>query len=332
MQLVKLQLRKLFCGGNILKIYDSILDLIGGTPLLRLNNLGRGLPAEIILKLESFNPGGSSKDRIGLNMILQAEKKGWVGPGSVIIEPTSGNTGIGLALVCAVRGYRLILTMPENMSLERRLLLAAYGAEIILTPEDRGMAGAVEEAERLARAIPGSFLTRQFENPDNPGSHKITADEIWNDTGGKVDYIIAGVGTGGTITGVAKELKKLNPYIRIVAVEPASSAVLSGGAPGRHKLQGIGAGFIPKVLDISLVDEIVRVRDDDAVMTAQRLVREEGLMGGISSGAVAWAALEIAGQNSNSGKRIVGFLHDTGERYLSTELFKRGQANAKSNN
>ncbi len=304
-----------------MKIYDSVLDLIGGTPLLRMNRLGKGLPAEIILKLESFNPGGSSKDRIGLNMILEAEKKGLVGRDSVIIEPTSGNTGVGLALVCAVKGYRLILTMPENMSKERRLLLQAYGAELVLTPADKGMAGAIDEAERLARTMPGSFLTKQFENPDNPGAHRVTALEIWDDTGGEVDYVVVGVGTGGTITGVARELKKMNGKVRMVAVEPASSPVLSGGKAGPHKLQGIGAGFVPDILDISMVDEVIKVGDDDAMETARHLIKKEGILAGISTGAVVWAALELAARPESAGKRILAFQHDTGERYLSTGLF-----------
>lgn len=307
--------------GIYLKIYDSILELIGGTPLLRLNSLGKGLPAEIILKLESLNPGGSSKDRIGLNMIVEAEKKGLLGPDSVIIEPTSGNTGIGLALVCAVKGYRLILTMPENMSRERRMLLQAYGAEVVLTPADKGMSGAVDEAKRLANTMRNTFLTRQFENQDNPGAHKITAREIWDDTGGNLDFVVAGVGTGGTVTGVARELKKLNKEVRVIGVEPAASPVLSGGKPGPHKLQGIGAGFVPDVLDMSLIDQVIVVKDKDALETARRLVKEEGLMAGISTGAVVWASLELAARPECAGKRIVGFLHDTGERYLSTGLF-----------
>lgn len=306
-------------------VYDSVLELIGRTPLVKLARVAAGLPAVVLAKLEYFNPGGSVKDRIAWSMIREAEERGLINRDTVIIEPTSGNTGIGLAMVCAARGYRLVLTMPENMSVERRKLLAAYGAEVVLTPAAEGMAGAVKKAKELAAALPNSFLPQQFENPANPAAHRATtAEEIWQDTGGEVDVVVAGVGTGGTITGVASVLKARRPSLKAVAVEPAASPVLSGGSPGPHKIQGIGAGFVPAVLDLSLVDEIIRVGDEEAMETARRLAREEGLLVGISAGAAAWAALQLAARPENAGKTIVAILPDTGERYLSTELFAGG--------
>ncbi|WP_027718058.1 cysteine synthase A [Desulfovirgula thermocuniculi] len=303
-------------------VYDSVLDLIGRTPLVRLAKVAAGLPARVLAKLEYFNPGGSVKDRIAWSMIREAEERGLINRDTVIIEPTSGNTGIGLAMVCAARGYRLVLTMPENMSVERRKLLAAYGAEVVLTPAAEGMAGAVKKARELAQAQPNSFMPQQFENPANPAAHRATtAEEIWQDTGGEVDVVVAGVGTGGTITGIASVLKSRRPSLKAVAVEPAASPVLSGGLPGPHRIQGIGAGFVPAVLDLSLIDEIVKVGDEEAMETARRLAREEGLLVGISAGAAARAALLLAARPENAGKTIVAILPDTGERYLSTELF-----------
>ncbi|MFZ5632263.1 MAG: cysteine synthase A [Bacillota bacterium] len=301
------------------RIANSLTDLIGNTPLLRLQRMTQGNDADLVAKLESFNPGGSIKDRISFNMIRRAEEQGLLKPGSVIIEPTSGNTGIALALVAASRGYRLILTMPDTMSIERRSLLRAYGAELVLTPGDFGMKGAVQKAEELAREIADSFIPQQFENPANPDSHRLTtAEEIWKDTDGLVDIVVAGVGTGGTITGIAQTLKPRKPQLKVVAVEPLDSPVLSGGNPGPHKIQGIGAGFIPKVLDLSLIDEIIKVSNRNADETVRRLAREEGILAGISSGAAVFAALEIAGRNESQGKMIVIILPDTGERYLST--------------
>ncbi|MFZ5597090.1 MAG: cysteine synthase A [Bacillota bacterium] len=305
-----------------MKIADVITDLIGGTPLLRLNRFARGAAGSLVAKLECFNPGGSVKDRIAANMIARAEERGLIGPGAVIIEPTSGNTGIGLAMVCASRGYRLILTMPETMSRERRELLKAYGAEIVLTPGAEGMPGAIRAAGELVSQITGSFMPGQFSSPDNPEAHiNTTAVEIWEDTGGNIDFFVAGVGTGGTITGVGKFLKNKKPDIRLIAVEPAGSRVLSGGSPGPHGIQGIGAGFIPEVLDTGLLDDIVPVSEEDAFSSARRLGKEEGLLVGISSGAAAHAALEIARRDENRGKVVVVLLPDTGERYLSTPLF-----------
>lgn len=305
------------------RIADSLTDLIGNTPLLRLGRISQGAEADLVAKLESFNPGGSVKDRIGWNMILRAEEQGLLKPGSVIIEPTSGNTGIALGFVAAARGYRLILTMPDTMSVERRNLLKAYGAELVLTPGALGMNGAVQKAEELAREIAGAYIPQQFENPANPEIHRLTtAEEIWRDTDGKVDIVVGGVGTGGTITGIAQVIKQRKPEFRLVAVEPADSPVLSGGKPGPHKIQGIGAGFMPKVLDISLVDEIIRVGNQDAFETGRRLAREEGLLVGISSGAAVFAALELARRKENRGKLIVAILPDTGERYLSTPMFQ----------
>jgi cysteine synthase A len=304
------------------KIADSLTDLIGSTPLLRLSRMSQGAAADLVVKVESFNPGGSVKDRIGYNMILRAEEEGLLKPGSVIIEPTSGNTGIGLALVAAVRGYRLILTMPDTMSIERRNLLKAYGAELVLTPGAAGMNGAVRKAEELTRETAGSYMPQQFENQANPEIHRLTtAEEIWRDTDGKVDIVVAGVGTGGTITGIAQALKSRKPEFKVVAVEPASSPLLSGGTPGSHQIQGIGANFIPAVLDLSLVDEIFKVNNEDAFETGRRLAREEGLLAGISSGAAVFAALDLAHREENQGKLIVAILPDSGERYLSTPSY-----------
>lgn len=303
-------------------IVDNLTDLIGNTPLLRLKRVSQGAAADLVAKVESFNPGGSVKDRIGYNMILRAEEKGLLQPGSVIIEPTSGNTGIALAMVAAVRGYRLILTMPDTMSIERRNLLQAYGAELVLTPGAAGMNGAVRKAEELTREIPGSYMPQQFENPANPEIHRLTtAEEIWRDTDGKVDIIVGGVGTGGTITGIAQVLKVRKPGLKIVAVEPADSPLLSGGKAGSHKLQGIGANFIPAVLDLAMVDEIIKVSHEEAFATGRRLAREEGLLAGISSGAAAFAALALAHRIENKGKLIVAILPDSGERYLSTPSY-----------
>ena len=308
-----------------MNIKNSLTELIGHTPLLALRRWAKQqqLAAEIVAKVEYFNPGGSVKDRVALSMITDAEEKGLLKPGALIIEPTSGNTGVGLAWVASVKGYKLILTMPETMSLERRNLLKALGAQLVLTPGSEGMGGAIRKAQEIQAATPGSLILQQFENPANPLAHeRTTAEELWQDTDGQINIFVASVGTGGTLTGTARGLKKKNPNIRIVAVEPAGSPVLSGGKAGPHKIQGIGAGFIPKILDTSLIDQIIPVTDEDAMRTSRELSATEGLLVGISSGAAAFAAREIAKEESNQGKRIVVLLPDTGERYLSTELFQ----------
>ncbi|MCI7643454.1 MAG: cysteine synthase A [Lentisphaeria bacterium] len=303
------------------RIAANIIEKIGHTPLVRINKLNNSA-ADVVVKVESFNPGGSVKDRIGLAMIEAAEQSGHLKPGGLIIEPTSGNTGIGLALVAAVKGYRLILTMPETMSVERRKLVQAYGAEIVLTDGSRGMTGAIEKAEELHRVNPDSIIPQQFENSANPDYHeRYTGPEIWSDTAGKIDAFVAGVGTGGTLTGVGGYLRRQNPQIKIYAVEPEDSPVLSGGKPGSHKIQGIGAGFVPKVLDMSLINEVIKVSADNAGRTARAAASQEGLLIGISSGAALYAALELAKKAEFDGKRIVALLPDTGERYLSTWLF-----------
>ena len=306
------------------KIANSVLELIGSTPLVRLSNLEKlsGVQAEVVAKVESFNPGGSVKDRIAIAMIEAAEKDGRLRPGGVIIEPTSGNTGVGLALASAVKGYQLILTMPETMSIERRRIVQAYGAKVELTPGKDGMKGAIAKAQQLLAEIPGAIILQQFENPANPQAHRLrTAEEIWKDTEGKVDIFVAGVGTGGTLSGTGSRLKELNSNVEIFAVEPASSPVLSGGQSGPHKIQGIGAGFVPANFYREVVSEIIRVKDEDAVATSRLLASKEGLLSGISSGAAAYAALQVASRPENAGKRIVVLLPDTGERYLSTILY-----------
>jgi cysteine synthase A len=306
-----------------MKIYEDITKTIGHTPLVRLNRIAEGTKGQVVVKLESFNPHSSVKDRIGVAMIDDAENKGLLKEGSVIIEPTSGNTGIALAFVASARGYRLILTMPDTMSLERRQLLAIFGAELVLTPGAEGMKGAIRKAEELAASIPRAVILQQFNNPANPEIHrKTTAEEIWADTGGRADILVAGVGTGGTLTGVAEVIKARKPGFKAIAVEPEASPVLSGGQPGPHKIQGIGAGFIPGVLNRGIIDEIITVSNENAGMTARRLAREEGILAGISGGAALWAGLEIAKRPENKGKLIVVVLPDTGERYLSTWLFK----------
>lgn len=310
------------------KVYDNITECVGNTPLIRLRRVTDGAKATVLGKLENFNPLWSVKDRIGVAMIEDAEKKGKIKPGTVIIEPTSGNTGIGLAFTCAAKGYKLLVTMPETMSLERRRLLKAFGAEIVLTPGDQGMRGAVNKAEDLVREHPNAFMPMQFNNPANPEIHrKTTAEEIWRDSNGKVDIFVSGVGTGGTITGVGEVLKARNPQVQIVAVEPATSPVITQKKagqdikPGRHKIQGIGAGFIPGILNVDIIDEVIQVQDDDAFAVARRLAKEEGMLCGISCGAAAHAALTLAHRPENAGKTIVVILPDLGERYLSTPLY-----------
>ncbi|MBI5870491.1 MAG: cysteine synthase A [Actinobacteria bacterium] len=306
-----------------MKIAKNLSELIGNTPMVRLDRLAKGLDVDLVAKLESFNPGGSVKDRIGVAMIEAAEQEGRITPGkTVIIEPTSGNTGIALAFVCAAKGYRLVLTMPETMSLERRQLLKAYGAELVLTPGPEGMRGAVTKAEELVEEYGDAYVPQQFKNPANPEVHrKTTAEEIWRDTDGEIDFFIAGVGTGGTITGTGEVLRERKPSVQLVAVEPKASPVLSGGDPGPHRIQGIGAGFVPDVLNTAIYDEIVQVSNEDAEETARRLATEEGILCGISSGAAAYAGLAIAKRPASKGKMIVVVLPDTGERYLSTQLF-----------
>ena len=305
-----------------MKIAQNVTELIGHTPLVHLNRIAKDAKADIVVKLESYNPAHSVKDRIGAAMIDAAEKAGKIKKDTIIVEPTSGNTGIALAMVCAARGYKCILTMPETMGKERRILLRAYGAELILTPGPDGMGGAIKKAEELAASDPRYFMPQQFKNPANPEIHrKTTAEEIWSDTEGKADFLIAGIGTGGTITGVGEVIKSRKPSFKVVAVEPDSSAVLSGGQKGPHKIQGIGAGFVPDVLNTKIYDEIIRVKDEDAMETARRMAKEEGLLVGISAGAATWAALQVAGRAENAGKMIVVIIPDFGERYLSTPLF-----------
>ncbi|MCL2111043.1 MAG: cysteine synthase A [Clostridiales bacterium] len=302
-------------------VYGSITDAIGATPLVRLPKISAGMPGTLLGKLESFNPAGSVKCRIGAAMLEAAIQEGRLKPGGMVIEPTSGNTGIGLAFACSALGYRLTLTMPETMSIERRKLVKMLGADLVLTPGSEGMAGSIQKARELMAKTPGAFMPMQFENPANPQIHRVTtAEEIWNDTGGEVDIFVAGVGTGGTITGVGEVLKARKPSVKIIAVEPDASPVLSGGRPGPHRIQGIGAGFVPKILNRSVIDEVICVTNDDAFDTAKRLGREEGVLAGISSGAAVFAALQLAARNESAGKTIVTMLPDSGERYLATQL------------
>ena len=306
-----------------MNIHENMISLVGGTPLVRLNKVTEGCVGNVVAKLEFFNPCSSVKDRIGVSMIEEAEKRGALKPGATVVEPTSGNTGIGLAFVCAVKGYKLILTMPESMSQERKDLLKGFGAELVLTPAAKGMTGAVNKAREIAEAEPDAFLPLQFDNPDNPLAHRNkTVNEIWEDTDGKIDIFVAGVGTGGTVTGVGAELKERNPDIKVIAVEPEKSPVLSGGGPSPHGIQGIGAGFVPDVLQAEVIDEIVKVADEDAIAMSRRLIQEEGILCGISAGAEAHAAVEIAKREENKDKLVVFVVPDTGERYLSTTLFK----------
>jgi cysteine synthase A len=307
----------------MMKIAKDITQLIGHTPLIRLNSYSNDTGCELLAKLEYQNPGGSVKDRLALGMIRDAEARGIINKQSTIIEPTSGNTGIGLAMICAARGYNLIITMPESTSIERRKLIEAYGATVVLTPADEGMHGAIHKAEELQQKNPGSYIPYQFRNPANAEIHrKTTGPEIWNDTGGRIEIFVAGVGTGGTITGAGEYLKSMNPEIKVVAVEPAGSPVLSGGSPGKHKIAGIGAGFVPEVFNRNLPDEIITVQDADAFETTRSLCRHEGVFAGVSSGAILWAALQLASRSENKGKTIVMITCDTGERYLSTNLFE----------